>query len=240
MAGVSGGNLAQRVHAIAAAPHIDDLHGAKKTVLALAGALTLALPLAGGLLTAPLIAPLGEPVRRQIAAVQMHASQALERGVAVMAEQLAMVPVPSRGAPPRITLAAIAPVAAEPPSFTIAPEERAVTANMPAQPAAPVAETAATPVTVMDGEPDGRGEADHITCRAPQVLTGSRLRGPRICRTNREWAQMTRNGRMFAPDGSVETAASRRCIAGGISVSGKQYQGSGFAPSQVSSFVYCR
>lgn len=237
MAGVSGGNLGQRMRDIIHAPAIHELDGVQRMMLVLSAALTLALPIMGGLV----VMPLGEPVRRQIAAVQMQASQVLERGVATMAEQVAILPAPSRDAPPRIKLAAIAPVAAEPPSFTIAsaPEARVVTASMPAQPA-PVGEPSATPVTVMDGEPDGRGEADHITCRAPQVMTGSRLRGPRICLTNREWAQMNQSGRVFAPDGSVETAASRRCVAGGLAVSGKQYQGSGFAPSQVSSFVYCR
>ena len=92
MAGVSGGNLGQRMRDIVSAPRVDDLHGAKKAVLGLAGALTLALPMAAGLLTTPL----GEPARRQIAAVQVRASQELERGVAAVTQQVAVLPDPSR------------------------------------------------------------------------------------------------------------------------------------------------
>ena len=115
----------------------------------------------------------------------------------------------------------------------------------PAQPVTEAVSTepAAPRVAVVDGEPDGRGEADHITCRAPQAVTGSRVRGPRICLTNQEWAQLYRKGQTFAPDGSVveASAASKRCTGGNISVSGnKQYQGTYFMPAQVSSFVYCR
>jgi len=116
---------------------------------------------------------------------------------------------------------------------------------VPAQPAMePVSNEPAAPrVAVVDGEPDGRGEADHVTCRAPQAMTGSRLRGPRICLTNQEWARMHQKGQTFTPDGSIEeaSAASRKCTGGNISVSGsKQYQGTYFLPAQVSSFVYCR
>jgi len=242
MAGVSGGNLGQRMRDIVSAPRVDDLQGAKKAVLGLVGALTLALPMAAGLLTTSL----GEPARRQIAAVQVRASQELERGVAAIL-QVAGSPDPSRAAllAPKVKLATVTPLTVEPPSFTIAtvPEEGAALA--PAQPVTEAVRTEPAPprVAVVDGEPDGRGEADHITCRAPQAVTGSRVRGPRICLTNQEWAQMHEEGRAFAPDGSVVevSAASKRCTGGNISVSGsKQYQGTYFLPVQVSSFVYCR
>ena len=243
MAGVSGGNLGQRIRDIVSAPRVDDLHSAKKAVLGLAGALTLALPMAAGLLTAPL----GEPARRQIAAVQMRASQELERSVAAILQIAVLPPDPSRSPllAPKVKLAMVTPLIVEPPSFTIAPvpEESAVVAMVPAQPVtkAVSAEPTAPRVAVVDGEPDGRGEADHITCRAAQAVTGSRVRGPRICLTNREWAQMHEEGRVFAPDGLVVEAASKRCAGGNISVSGnKQYQGTYFVPVQVSSFVYCR
>ena len=240
MAGVSGGNLGQRVRDIVSAPHVDDLPDSKKVVLALAGALTLVLPMAGGLLT-------NEPARHQIAVLQMRASNALERSVAAVTQQIAVLPTPSRDPllPPTVKLATVTPLAVEPPSFTVAPVPEEGAAMVPAQPAMePVSNEPAAPrVAVVDGEPDGRGEADHVTCRAPQAMTGSRLRGPRICLTNQEWALMHQKGQTFTPDGSIEeaSAASRKCTGGNISVSGsKQYQGTYFLPAQVSSFVYCR
>jgi hypothetical protein len=218
MAGVSGGNLGRRMRDIINAPAIQDLHGVQKAMLAVTAALTLALPIAGGLVAMPL----SEPVRRQIVAVQMHAGQALKRGVAAMTQQVVLSPVPSRDLPPRVKLAAVAPVTAEPPSFTIAPApaENTAAADMPVQPAqgATADQPVVTRVKVVNGEPDGRGEADHITCRAPQAVTGSRLRGPRICLTNREWAQMNQKGQILASDGSVEdVSASRKCTTGGLS-----------------------
>ncbi len=57
-----------------------------------------------------------------------------------------------------------------------------------------LAQSAAMPAQVaaaMPGKavsPDGNGDANAITCRPPQILPGSRLLGPEVCKTNAVWA----------------------------------------------------
>ena len=50
-------------------------------------------------------------------------------------------------------------------------------------------------------DPSGEGDANAITCRPPQTLPGSRLRGPEACRTNAQWAQYRKDGMDVAADG---------------------------------------
>ena len=50
-------------------------------------------------------------------------------------------------------------------------------------------------------DPSGEGDANAITCRPPQTLPGSRLRGPEACRTNAQWAQYRKDGMDLAADG---------------------------------------
>jgi hypothetical protein len=50
--------------------------------------------------------------------------------------------------------------------------------------------------------PAGEGDPDAISCRAPQQLGGSRLMGPEICKRNREWAKLFKNGQTISPDGA--------------------------------------
>jgi hypothetical protein len=40
-----------------------------------------------------------------------------------------------------------------------------------------------------------------VTCRFPEVLPGSRLPGPRVCQTNRQWASLRAQHEDIAPDG---------------------------------------
>jgi hypothetical protein len=49
--------------------------------------------------------------------------------------------------------------------------------------------------------PTGEGDPDAISCRAPQQLTDSRLMGPEICKHNREWAKLNKDGMNISPDG---------------------------------------
>jgi hypothetical protein len=51
--------------------------------------------------------------------------------------------------------------------------------------------------------PTGAGDPDAISCRAPQQLGGSRLMGPEICKRNREWAKLAKNGQNISPDGAT-------------------------------------
>lgn len=77
--------------------------------------------------------------------------------------------------------------------------------------------------------PTGEGLPELVVCRAPQPLPGSRLVGPRVCRTNAVWAQYHRDGMDVAPDGihdvasekyrSLHQSACRPASAGGSSAS---------------------
>jgi hypothetical protein len=49
--------------------------------------------------------------------------------------------------------------------------------------------------------PTGEGEPLAITCRAPQKLSDSRLFGPKVCKTNAEWAQYRKDGMDVSADG---------------------------------------
>jgi hypothetical protein len=50
--------------------------------------------------------------------------------------------------------------------------------------------------------PTGAGDPDAISCRMPQLLPGSRLMGPEICKRNREWAKLYKDGMNISPDGA--------------------------------------
>lgn len=75
--------------------------------------------------------------------------------------------------------------------------------------------------------PTGEGGPDKVTCRAPRMLPGSRLLGPRVCRSNATWARYHRDGMDIAPDGIHDTADEKyrsshpqSCHAGGGGPSG--------------------
>lgn len=57
--------------------------------------------------------------------------------------------------------------------------------------------------------PTGEGEPLAITCRPPQILPGSRLLGPEVCRTNVVWAQYNKDGLTVTADG-LRTAPSEK------------------------------
>lgn len=50
-------------------------------------------------------------------------------------------------------------------------------------------------------QPTGEGDPDAISCRARQQLPGSRLLGPEICKRNRVWASLTKEGKNISADG---------------------------------------
>jgi len=50
--------------------------------------------------------------------------------------------------------------------------------------------------------PTGAGDPDAISCRVPQQLADSRLMGPEICKRNRDWAKLYKDGRNLSPDGT--------------------------------------
>ena len=51
--------------------------------------------------------------------------------------------------------------------------------------------------------PIGAGDPDAITCRVPQLLPGSRLAGPSVCKTNRVWAELHANRQDISADGKM-------------------------------------
>src|SRR4051812_30416406 len=57
--------------------------------------------------------------------------------------------------------------------------------------------------------PTGEGDPNAISCRPPQLIAGSRLRGPQVCRPNRVWAQYLRDGMDVAPDGIHDMPRSK-------------------------------
>ena len=49
--------------------------------------------------------------------------------------------------------------------------------------------------------PSGEGDPLAITCRLPQMMPSSRLPGPEVCKTNKDWARYRRDGMDVAADG---------------------------------------
>ncbi|HEX4270700.1 MAG TPA: hypothetical protein VHZ32_04905 [Rhizomicrobium sp.] len=57
--------------------------------------------------------------------------------------------------------------------------------------------------------PMGEGNPYLITCRPPQYLPGSRLKGPEVCKTNAVWAQYRKDGMDVAADGIHDVASEK-------------------------------
>ena len=80
-------------------------------------------------------------------------------------------------------------------------------ADIAPPPAASVAANSASPPRAAVKEvlvalyPQGNGDPDGVTCRVPEALPGSRLPGPRICQTNRQWASLRARHEDITPDG---------------------------------------
>ena len=55
-------------------------------------------------------------------------------------------------------------------------------------------------------DPKGEGDPAAITCRVPQHLPGSRLRGPEVCQSNRVWAALNTYRSIILPDGRTLVA----------------------------------
>ncbi len=215
--GVSGGNLGLRVRQIMTAPDAARLAAPKKLMLISAAMLTLTVPVMAGLVAAPLPQAINDVSRTMVAA----ADEAILRGMAAMGLPLGARPMPAPQRLPRLKLASVTAPVAEPPSFTVAawqpqglpavapPSPVAVssapTSTMTAKPV-PVARNAASApsslqLAVKALNPRGAGDPNAITCRVPQQLPGSRLRGPEVCQANKVWAQLAANRQILMPDG---------------------------------------
>jgi hypothetical protein len=60
------------------------------------------------------------------------------------------------------------------------------------------------------GTPTGEGDPNAIICRAPQVVPGSRLLGPEVCKLNAVWAQYYKNGIDVTADGAHLAPSEKR------------------------------
>ena len=209
--GVSGADLNRRIRQIMTEPQAARLDGCRLALLAGAGLLTVVLPLMGGLVTMPSVTmPLAVTVARQVVAVQARAQDAA-RAVADrigIAPAVIEVTVKAQTASlPRFTIASppIASAPTAPLSSESVPQPEAAPSPLPQPPAAmPVQEK------VLALDPRGEGDPDAVTCRVPQTLPASRLAGPEVCRPNRVWAALYREGRTLAPDGQTLVTTDAR------------------------------
>jgi hypothetical protein len=68
------------------------------------------------------------------------------------------------------------------------------------------AQTAPQSAVALALDPRGDGAPAAVTCRIPQPLPGSRLRGPLVCQTNRVWAALAAHNSVILPDGKTLVA----------------------------------
>ena len=203
--GVSGADLGNRVRQIMSGEALLGLTPAKRLLLTGAAALALTLPVMAGFVNSPLIVQ----VKQEVVAVQARAQEA----ITAMAQQITPA-APTTGdvvVTPRlkaIDAPAVAPPAFQiaPAPFQIAPAPQAVAPDVAPPPAAQAQPAAAAPVVQEVAyalDPVGAGDPDALTCRVPQPLPGSRLPGPQVCKTNRQWAQLRAGHQDIAPDGKT-------------------------------------
>jgi hypothetical protein len=98
-------------------------------------------------------------------------------------------------------------------SFVLVLLAAPVSAQVPAATAPSASAGAAQAVAVQPSRtmamPDGEGDPYAISCRAPQTLPNSRLKGPEVCKTNQVWAQYRRDGMEPAADGIHDVPSER-------------------------------
>jgi beta-lactamase regulating signal transducer with metallopeptidase domain len=203
--GASGADLKQRVRQIMSAEAVADLHAVQRLLLAGTAALALAVPVMAGFQNTPLAVTV-----KRVIAVKATA----ERAMTQVAEEIGIAPVPHVTAKklqrPKVEVAAILP-----PLPAVEPQAPASQMIVPAPPPpAPAAASAtaepiapALPPAVKEAalalNPTGAGDPDAITCRVPQLLPGSRLAGPSICKPNRVWAELHTSRQDISPDGKM-------------------------------------
>jgi beta-lactamase regulating signal transducer with metallopeptidase domain len=218
VSGASGADLGRRVQQIMSGDTVSDIHAAQQALLAGALAMALSLPVAEGFVSAPrLIAA----VRQRVAVVNFQVASRIVQAAA-QARQTAAAPAPLSQAPTKTRRPARLKVSPPPQELT-PQEQRMAAAEIEPAPAAPPADTSASamPRAPVDAPapgmtqpvhmavkdvlvalyPQGNGDPDGMTCRAPEVLPGSRLPGPKVCQTNRQWASLRARHEDITPDG---------------------------------------
>jgi hypothetical protein len=180
--GMSGPDLNVRLTAIMTGGVRDELSPRASLFLAMTGAAALMLPISAGMLgTMP------------VTHIARRVENALNIALPVPAPVLQLAPETPAPRPVHRTVAARPPVttavAVAPPSIPAAPAQAAqgaviVTYVSPAVPAIP-------PIV------------EEMQCRRPEILPGSRLPGPTVCKPQSEWAALRAKGLDVAPDGSI-------------------------------------
>jgi beta-lactamase regulating signal transducer with metallopeptidase domain len=196
--GVSGAALTTRVGAILRNQPADDVEGAKSALLVCVAALSVMLPLLAGGLGAGPVTGLASRVATVIATqAQMLPMPSVTISPTPVATEKTAVPVHrlKRRAEPGPTPAQSPALPAVAPLAMIAP---------PAVDAIP-APSVPAPADVSAN--DKAAGDDAIVCRLPQLLPGSRLAGPQVCRTKAEWAELRAQGKDISPDGRFVVAA---------------------------------
>jgi beta-lactamase regulating signal transducer with metallopeptidase domain len=219
--GASGADLGRRVERIMIGEAVRGLSAAKTLMLAGAATAMIALPVMAGFLSSPFVAE----VQRRAAMVQARIG---EVAVRMVTAPLAVVLTPQaedtvpvapvrklmvRVVPPPQSLPAVLPLPAEPVSPVrvqpLAPPQPVPAAVKPAISPEQFVANALKHATLALA-PIGAGDPNAITCRAPQVLPGSRLPGPTVCKFNRVWAQLRAGGMEISADGTYLVATSGR------------------------------
>jgi beta-lactamase regulating signal transducer with metallopeptidase domain len=213
--GASGADLKGRVRQIMTGEAVLGLTPAKRLLLAGAAVLALGLPVMAGFLDSPLAVE----VQRKVAAVSSQVTASFTDHVAAVEQQIGITPVHVQARRlPRLKIVPAADVMPDLPQVEPAPDkvQTAVVTPAPAVAPPPQAEhpaPSAPPTikeTVLALYPSGQGDPDAITCRAPQVLPGSRLPGPEVCKTNRIWAELRAQGQDISADGRSLIAMVQR------------------------------
>ena len=221
--GASGADLGRRVRQIMSGETVSGIHGAQKALLAGALAVALGLPVAEGFVTAP---PLMVAVQQRVAAVKSQvAARIVQVAAAAVARAAPAIPVSAAPVPsvpmkvrrlPRLKIApapqdtspqeqrlAEAGALPQPPADTPAAVAAPVPQPMPVAAASmPVPQRTAVKEVLVALYPQGNGDPDSVTCRSPEPLPGSRLPGPRVCQTNRQWASLRARHEDITPDGA--------------------------------------
>ena len=178
-AGMSGGDLQARMRAIMADQGRDALDGQRILLLGALSVVTVMLPLLAG-------APVN-PLARQMASV-LRAPHLPQMTFSVVTPPVTQ---PAR----RARRVAPAPV-------TVEPVAAGPVVAAPVAQAAPMAvnENSST-VIVTQVKPFDLPVDDTVTCRKGEPLPGSRLRGPSVCLTASQWAELAAQGKDVSPSG---------------------------------------
>jgi beta-lactamase regulating signal transducer with metallopeptidase domain len=216
--GMSGPDLNVRLTAIMKGGGEQELPPAAAMLLAMAGAAALMLPVAAGMLGTSALTPIA-------ARMESALNIALPLVQFAPAEPVAAAPrrVHRHRSAPLVLPSPLAAALAEP--VTAAPAPDAAPAQLPAAPA--VIHTYVSPaLPVIEF-------AEDLQCRRPQLLPGTRLPGPTICKPKNEWAALRARGLDVAPDGSIyglsdfekaHTLAVRSCSPSGAGSASNAYR----------------